>query len=102
MLRSTILSSTIVSVFFDNARIGRFLGTFTVHKKVEVRINRTKTGEDLTSINSNFNFLVYCKSAKNDLSLHCRRKPKQLSKKELSNVAPASIRNAGTFVFRSI
>jgi hypothetical protein len=27
---------------------------------------------------------------KNDLFLHCRRKPKQLSKKELSNVAPAS------------
>ncbi len=60
-----MLRSTIVSVFFDNARIGRFLGTFTVHKKVEVRINRTKTGEDLTSINltstkktnSNFDFL---------------------------------------------
>ena len=28
---------------------------------------------------------------KNDLFLHCRRKPKQLSKKELSNVAPALV-----------
>ena len=28
--------------------------------------------------------------SKNDLSLHCRRKTKELSKKELSNVAPAS------------
>ncbi len=27
---------------------------------------------------------------KNDLSLHCRRKTKQLLKKELSNVTPAS------------
>ncbi len=34
------------------------------------------------------------KLPRNDLSLHCRRKTKQLSKKELSNVAPAS----GTFV----
>jgi hypothetical protein len=29
--------------------------------------------------------------AKNDLFLHCRRKTKQLSKKELSNVVPASL-----------
>jgi hypothetical protein len=29
---------------------------------------------------------------KNDLFLHCRRKMKQLSKKELSNVAPASVK----------
>jgi hypothetical protein len=28
--------------------------------------------------------------SKNDLFLNCRRKPKELSKKELSNVAPAS------------
>jgi hypothetical protein len=28
---------------------------------------------------------------KNDLSLHCRRKTKELSKKELSNVTPASV-----------
>jgi hypothetical protein len=28
---------------------------------------------------------------KNDLFLNCRRKTKQLSKKELSNVAPASV-----------
>jgi hypothetical protein len=27
--------------------------------------------------------------SKNDLFLNCRRKPKELSKKELSNVAPA-------------
>ena len=71
---------------------------------VEVRflsrsqINRTKTGEDLTSINSNFDLEnelrpVACTKTepKNDLFLHCRRKPKQLSKKELSNVAPASV-----------
>jgi len=29
--------------------------------------------------------------SKNDLFLNCRRKMKELSKKELSNVAPASI-----------
>jgi hypothetical protein len=29
--------------------------------------------------------------SKNDLFLNCRRKPKELSKKELSNVAAASI-----------
>jgi hypothetical protein len=29
--------------------------------------------------------------SKNDLFLNCQRKPKELSKKELSNVAPASL-----------
>ncbi len=29
--------------------------------------------------------------SKNDLFLNCRRKPKELSKKELSNVAPSSL-----------
>jgi hypothetical protein len=33
---------------------------------------------------------------KNDLFLHCRRKPKQLLKKELSNVAPASVETCCT------
>ncbi len=32
--------------------------------------------------------------SKNDLFLNCRRKPKELSKKELSNVAPASMPSA--------
>ncbi len=56
--------ATFDNSFFDNCfgflrqcKDRSFLGTFTVHKKVEVRINRTKTGEDLTSINSNFDFL---------------------------------------------
>ncbi len=40
-----------------------------------------------TSINSNFDFLMFCK---NDLFFNCRRKMKELSKKELSNVTPAS------------
>ncbi len=31
--------------------------------------------------------------SKNDPFLNCRRKPKELSKKELSNVAPASYQN---------
>ncbi len=43
--------------FLRQCKDRSFLGTFTVHKKFEVRINRTKTGEDLTSINSNFDFL---------------------------------------------
>ncbi len=34
---------------------------------------------------------------KNDLFLHCRRKTKQLSKNELSNVAPASFCNCQEF-----
>jgi hypothetical protein len=49
-----------------------------------------------TSINSYFDqeneisiFLCTVKVPKNDLSLHCRRKTKELSKKELSNVTPA-------------
>ncbi len=44
-------------VFLRQCKDRLFLGTFTVHKKVEVRINRSQTGEDLTSINSNFDFL---------------------------------------------
>ena len=39
VLRSTILSSTIVSVFFDNSRIGRFQTLFSYMSLVEVRIN---------------------------------------------------------------
>jgi hypothetical protein len=53
--------ATFDNSFFDNCfgflqqcKDRSFLGTFTVHKKVEVRINQTKTGEDLTSINSDF------------------------------------------------
>jgi hypothetical protein len=44
--------------FFDNSFVflrqckdRSFLGTFTVHKKVKIRINRSKTGQHLTSIN---------------------------------------------------
>jgi hypothetical protein len=39
---------------------------------------------------------------KNDLFLHCRRKPKQLSKKELSNVAPASNYPVTILYFRKL
>ena len=93
--------------------------------EVEIRINRSKTGQHLTSINVFFDqynvgkkskrtlievkcchvllrlililtFLCTVKMPKNDLFLNCRRKPKQLSKKELSNVAPASIKISKT------
>ncbi len=64
--------------------------------KVELRINRTKTGQHLSSINVNFdqeNVVrpVTCTKTEpnNDLFFNCRTKTKELSKKELSNVAPA-------------
>ncbi len=59
VLRSTILSSTILSFFFDNSRIGRFKALFSYMSLVEVRINRSKTGQHLTLINSNFDFLLF-------------------------------------------
>ncbi len=66
--------------------------------KVELRINRTKTGQHLSSTNVNFDqgneFLVQPVTCiktgpKNDLFFNCQTKTKELSKKELSNVTPA-------------
>ena len=62
--------------------------------KVELRINRTKTGQRLSSTNVNFEIRpVTCTKTepKNDLFFNCRTKTKELSKKELLNVAPASL-----------
>jgi hypothetical protein len=62
--------------------------------KVELRINQTKTGQHLSLINVNFDQenVVTCTKTepKNDLFFNCRTKTKELLKKELSNVAPAS------------
>ncbi len=65
--------------------------------KVELRINRTKTGQHLSSTNVNFdqeNDPVTCTKTgpKNDLFFNCRTKTKELLKKELSNVTPASLK----------
>ncbi len=43
-------------VFLRQCKDRSFLGTFTVHKKVEIRINQSKTGQHLTSINVFFDF----------------------------------------------
>ncbi len=56
--------------------------------KVELRINRTKTGQHLSLTNVNFD--QGNERPKNDLFFNCRTKTKELSKKELSNVTPAS------------
>ncbi len=55
--------ATIDNSFFDNCldlvrqlKNRLFLGTFTVHKKVEITINRTKPGQQLCSINVLFDF----------------------------------------------
>jgi hypothetical protein len=90
--------------------------------EVEIRINRSKTGQHLTSIDVFFDqynvgkkskktliqvkccpvllrlilistFLCTVKVPKNNLSLHCRRKTKELLKKELLNVTPALRKN---------
>jgi hypothetical protein len=37
--------------------------------------------------------------SKNDLFLNCRRKMKELSKKELSNVTPASVRQTDEQIY---
>jgi hypothetical protein len=65
--------------------------------KIELRINQTKTGQHFSSTNVNFDQgnevrPVTCTKtgAKNDLFFNCRTKTKELSKKELSNVTPAS------------
>ncbi len=43
-------------VFLRQCKDRSFLGTFTVHKKVEITINQSKTGQHLTSINVFFDF----------------------------------------------
>ena len=88
--------------------------------KVKISISRTKSGQQLCSINFNFDqyhvgkksnktliehnccpylvqlvliltFLCTEKGPKNDLFFNYQTKSKQLSKKELSNVTPASV-----------
>jgi hypothetical protein len=72
--------------------INVLLDQYNVGKKSKKTINRSQTGQHLTSINSYFDqWQVKKITPKNDLFLYCRRKTKQLSKKELSNVAPASL-----------
>ena len=65
--------------------------------KVKLRINQTKTAQHLSSINVNFNQenIVTCTKTepKNNLFFNCQTKTKELSKKELSKVAPASEKN---------
>ncbi len=55
--------ATFDNSFFDNCfgflrqfKNRSFLGIFTVHKKVEIRISQSKTGQHLTSINVLFDF----------------------------------------------
>ena len=64
---TTKAGATFDNSFFDNSFVflrqfknRSFLGEVFL---VEVRINRTKTGQHLILINSNFDFLMYCKNA---------------------------------------
>jgi hypothetical protein len=57
--RSTILSSTIILILFDNWRMGRFWALFPYMSLVEVRINRTETWQHFSSINSYFDFWLF-------------------------------------------
>jgi hypothetical protein len=52
--------------FFDNCidlvrqlKNRSFLGSFSVHKKVEIGISRTKLGQQLCSINVLFDFFLH-------------------------------------------
>ena len=71
--------ATFDNSFFDNCfgfhrqfKNRSFLGIFTVHKKVEIRINRSKTGQHLTSINVFFDqYNVGKKSKKTLIEVKC-------------------------------
>ncbi len=76
---------TSINVLFDQYNVGKKL------KKTLIEVKQDKIWLRLILI---LTFLCTVKVPKNDLSLHCRRKMKQLSKKELSNVTPASILTA--------
>ncbi len=72
---------TSINVLFDQYNVGK------KSKKTLMEVKQDKIWLPLILIST---FLCTVKVPKNDLSLHCRRKTKQLSKKELSNVTPAS------------
>ena len=79
---------TSINVFFDQYNVGKKL------KKTLIEVKQNKIWLRLILIST---FLCTVKVPKNDLSLHCRRKTKQLSRKELLNVTPASIKLSSSF-----
>ena len=72
---------TSINVLFDQYNVG---------KKSKRTLIEVKCCPVLLRLILISTFLCTVKMPKNDLFLNCQRKPKQLSKKELSNVAPAS------------
>jgi len=71
-----------INVLFDQYHVGKKSNKTLIEQKLDTNLVR------LMLI---LTFLCTEKMPKNDLFFHCRTKSEQLSKKELSNVTPASI-----------